>query len=136
MNTTLANCQTDTNCCTEEASRCGQHENRAVRPKADIFQTVDGWVITLDVPGADESTTDISVEKDVLSMTATAEDLTPEGFDRAHAEFAPRKFERSFRLPDEVDRAAIEATVKNGVLQVTLPKSPETKPHQVVVKGG
>lgn len=136
MTTTLTNPTTDKKCCTAEESSCHHVEYRTVRPKADIFQTTDSWAITLEIPGADESSTDISVEKDVLTVTATAEDLTPDGFDRAHTEFAPRKFERSFRLPDEVDRSAIEATVKNGVLHVTLPMSPETKPQQVIVKGG
>lgn len=128
MNATLTNCTTNRN--------CGENEVRTVRPKADVFLTDDAWLMTLDLPGADETTTDISVEKDILTIRATPVDKTPLGFERIHSEFAPRTFERSFRLPDEVDRAAIEATVKNGILHLTLPKSPETRPHQVVVKGG
>ena len=128
MNATLTTCTTNPN--------CREHEVRTVRPKADVFQTDDAWLITLDLPGADETTTEISIEKDVLTIKASALEMTPEGFEKVHTEFAPRQFERAFRLPDEVDRSAIDATVKNGVLHLTLPKSPETKPHQVVVKGG
>ncbi len=134
MNATLTNCSTDTKCTTD--TNCCEADVRTVRPKADVFQTEDAWLITLDLPGADETTTEISVEKDVLTVKASAIDMTPEGFERVHTEFVPRKFERAFRLPDDVDRTSIDATVKNGVLHLTLPKSPETRPHQVAVKGG
>ena len=134
MNSTMTKAPTDKNCTAD--ANCCQEEVRTYRPKADVFQNDDGWFITMDLPGADESTTDISLEKDVLTIKASSEDHTPEGFKPLYTEFSSRRFERAFRLPDDVDRSSIDATVKNGVLHVKLSKSPETRPQKVVVKGG
>lgn len=93
-------------------------------------------MLVLDIPGADERATDVVVERQVLTIKADVDEVIPEGFERVHTEFLPRRFERSFRLPDQIDGTAIEATVRNGVLRLTLPKSKAARPHQVQIKGG
>ena len=57
MNATLSNCATDTQCTTDPhcyESDIRTEQLKTVRPKADVFQTDDAWLITLDLPGADE----------------------------------------------------------------------------------
>ncbi len=109
---------------------------QATRPKTDIYETEEAWLLVLDLPGADENGTDISIEKQVLTITADVETSVPEGFERVHTEFPPRHYERSFRLPEEVDTSQIEAIVKNGVLRLSLPKSTAARPHHITVKAG
>ncbi len=128
MNTTL----TQQN--TSETSAVAPRQT--IRPKADIYETEDAWLLALDLPGADEHGTDISVEKQVLAITADVEGTVPEGFERVHTEFLPRRYERSFRLPEEVDTTQIEAIVKNGVLRLSLPKSTAARPHHISVTAG
>jgi HSP20 family molecular chaperone IbpA len=107
-----------------------------VRPRTDIFETPDAWLLVVDLPGTDENRIDIAVEKHVLTIKADPEDVHPEGFDPVHTEFLSRRFERSFRLPEWIDIARIDANVKNGVLRLTVPKSSEARPRQVAVKAG
>jgi len=128
MHATQTPCTPSSNCCDTEA--------RTVRPRADVYETEEGWLLVLDLPGADETTTNIAFEKNVLTITANTDHVAPEGFEQSHTEFHARHFERSFRLPDEVDRSAIDAMVKHGVLRLSLPKSTDARPQQVIVKGG
>ena len=109
---------------------------RTVRPRADIYETNDAWLLVLDLPGADENGTDISIEKHILTVSADPDNFVPEGFERVHTEFLPRRYERSFRLPDEIDVSGIAANVKNGVLRLSLPKSTEARPQRIAVKAG
>lgn len=133
MNTTLTT-QNSTTPSTTSATQPVRHHT--VRPKVDIYETPEAWMLVLDVPGADETGTEVSLEKQVLSIKADVTDSVPEGFERMHSEFLPRRFERSFRVPEEIDSSGIEASVKNGVLRVKLPKSIAARPHQVPVKAG
>ena len=109
---------------------------RTVRPRTDLFETQDAWLLVVDLPGTDESGIDVSVEKSVLTIKADPEHVHPEGFDYVHTEFLPRRFERSFRLPEGVDITGVDANVKNGVLRLTVPKSSEARPQQIAVKAG
>lgn len=132
MNTTL----TKTDSSQTTSRNVSQAPRRTTRPKADIYETAESWLLVMDLPGVDESAADISLEKHVLTIKADVDDTVPEGFDRVHTEFLPRRFERSFRVPEDIDASAIEATVKNGVLRLTLPKSKAAQPLRVTVKAG
>ncbi|MBX3436630.1 MAG: Hsp20/alpha crystallin family protein [Planctomycetaceae bacterium] len=130
MNATLSQSQCRPQCSTSH------QKTQTARPNADIYETQDAWLLIVDLPGADEQSTDVSMEKHVLTIKASVNDVVPEGFERAHTEFRSRTYERAFRLPDQVDTSAIDATVKNGVLNLKLPKSKEAMAQQVTVKGG
>lgn len=101
-------------------------------PAADIVEADGAFVIALDVPGADDKTTDITVEKNVLTVNAISADTASEGIDTAYAEYETGDYRRVFTLPDSIDRNGIKAAVKNGVLTLTLQKiEPEKKKIEV-----
>lgn len=131
MNTTLTRCES-----AGDTTMHGEAPQRALRPRADIYEAEDAWFLVLELPGVDEQGTDVSLEKNVLSVTGVVEAFDTEGFDRHDGKFAGRRFERSFRLPDEVDTTAVEAHVKSGVLRLRLPKAEAARPHKVVVNAG
>ena len=105
-------------------------------PRTDIYETKDGIVLVMDVPGADNGSVDVTVEKNVLTVSAYPAYVKPEGYSLAYSEFGEWDFQRRFTLSDELDRDQIDAKVKDGVLSLHLAKAAETKPHKISVKLG
>jgi HSP20 family protein len=62
--------------------------------------------------------------------------MQPEDYSLTYAEYREGDYVRSFRLSDEIDREGIEATLKNGVLCLNLPKVKEARTRKIEVKTG
>jgi HSP20 family protein len=105
-------------------------------PRADIYETDQEIVVIADMPGVDEHSVDITLENDVLTINGHIEPLHPEDYSLAYAEYRVGDYQRSFALPDQIDRAKIEATVKDGVLHLHLPKVVEARTKKIAVKTG
>jgi len=109
---------------------------RSFVPRADIYETDKEIILLADVPGANENTVDITLEKNILTINAFIEPTIPSGFDVAYAEYEEGDYQRSFRLSDEIDRDKIDAIVSEGVLRLRLPKSQEARIKKISVKTG
>ena len=107
---------------------------RCFVPRADIYETEKEIIVLADVPGANDKTVDITLEKNVLTINAYIEPAIPSGFDVAYAEYEEGDYQRSFRLSDEIDRDKIEAVVSEGVLRLRLPKLLEARTKKIAVK--
>ncbi len=107
---------------------------RVFVPRVDIFETKDGIVIAADMPGVDDKSVDVTLEKNILTIRGKVEAKPVEGHSLAYAEYDEGDYERSFTLTDEVDREKIEAKVKNGVLEVILPKAEPAKAKKIAIK--
>ncbi|RQG95474.1 Hsp20/alpha crystallin family protein [Natrarchaeobius chitinivorans] len=98
----------------------------------DLADRGETFVLTADVPGFEKDEIDIRLSGDTLQITAEREQATTEeGDDEAFYIKSERKrqsLSRSVRVPDPVDENAIEATYRNGVVTVTLPKREPTEP--------
>lgn len=102
-------------------------------PRVDIRETKDTMVIIADMPGVDENSVDITLEKNVLTITGS---VIPAVFDQhsiVHAEYDVGDFERAFTISDEIDRDGITAVVKNGVFKVTLRKAEKVKTKKIAI---
>ena len=93
-----------------------------VRPRVDMFETETSYLLRAEIPGADESNVEVRVERDILTLSADVELPVPEGFEPRHGGAVHRRYERAFRLADDVDAARIDASVRNGLLTLTIPK--------------
>src|SRR5690606_14887504 len=102
-------------------------------PPVDIHQDADGLTILVDVPGCTREDLTISVDDGVLSLRATPRAVAPEGYQTLHQGLVGTVAVRSFALPDMVEVDRINATVKDGVLRVSLPKRSEAKPRRIDV---
>lgn len=111
-------------------------DRRVFVPQADIIANADHYFVVADIPGADEKSVEISLEKNVLTITATVEPNRPEGYSLGYAEYGIGDYQRSFVLSDEIDRSKIEAIVRNGVLYLHLPKAEEAQARKITVKAG
>ncbi|MEM7027274.1 MAG: Hsp20/alpha crystallin family protein [Pseudomonadota bacterium] len=106
------------------------------RPAVDIKEEQNQFLITADLPGVDPKDIEITMEEGVLSIkgersSEAAE--TKEGFKRV--ERTSGTFYRRFSLPDSADAERIEATGKDGVLTIVLPKHEKLQPRRISVKG-
>ena len=122
----------------QEVENLGEVETvrntRTFIPRVDIYETEDTVVLLADMPGVDENSVDITLEKNILTINGFANRQAPEGFEPAYAEYKFGNYERTFALSDEVDREQIEATVKNGVLRLVMPKAEAAKTRKITVK--
>lgn len=107
---------------------------RTFVPRVDIYEAHDKVVLLADMPGVGESSVDITLEKNILAVRGQVEFSPPENYELAYAEYYVGDYERTFALSDEVDRARIEATMKNGVLRLVLPKDESAKTRKIAVR--
>ena len=105
-------------------------------PRVDIYETDAAIVVVADMPGVSEDSVDIILEKGVLTINGDVDPEVPEGYSLAHAEYRVGDFVRSFSLSNEINQDAIEATLKDGVLRVTMNKVTEAQTKKIAVKAG
>jgi HSP20 family protein len=103
-------------------------------PRADVYELDDRLMIVAEIPGVDEKSVDIVLEKDILTINAYVEPFQPEGYTLTYAEYEVGDYTRSFKLSNEIDREKIEASIKSGVLRLTLPKAAAAKTRKISVK--
>lgn len=104
------------------------------KPRVDIREEATRFVIYTDLPGVDPQDIEVQMDKGILSIKGerkgrTGEDA--EGWSRIERRHG--SFHRRFALPDSADAEGITAHGHNGVLEVVIPKKPETTPRRVQV---
>ena len=107
---------------------------RVYVPKVDIYETKDAIIMLADMPGVDENSVDITLEKNALTLKGTVEPFTIKDHSIAYAEYDTGDYERAFTISDAVDRDRIEAAIHNGVLRVTLYKAEPVKSRKITIK--
>ena len=110
----------------------------AARPTApmDAYRHGDHFVVHIDVPGVDPESIDLTVEKNVLTVTATRERAFAEGDEVLVAERPQGEFRRQLFLGEQLDTDNIAAEYDNGVLTLTLSVAEQAKPRKVEISTG
>jgi HSP20 family protein len=104
-------------------------------PTIDLYDDRDHLVLKAELPGMKKEDIDISLHGDVLTLSGERKEQ--EVFDKAETYRAERflgRFQRSVTLPFAVDSKKVQASYRDGILTVTLPKAEEAKPKQIEVK--
>ncbi len=105
-------------------------------PRVDIREDANRFVILADLPGVDPSDVEILMDKGILSIKgerrAEVEDAN-ERFSRIERRYG--SFHRRFALPDGADPDGITAHGRHGVLEIHIPKRPESTPRRIPVGG-
>ncbi len=105
---------------------------RFYTPPVDIFENNEEYLLYAEIPGASENDVVVTIEKNVLTITAKVNVDVPEGYRLFYSEYGIGDYKRSFELGNEIDQDKIEATVKNGILKLRLPKiQPTVKKIQI-----
>ncbi len=110
-------------------------ERPVYAPKADILETADAFLVIADLPGVDEQSVEINLDKNVLHVSAHPQAENLQGYTLHYAEYTPGDFERRFVLSELIARDKIEASMKNGVLTLRLPKAGAARARKISVKG-
>ena len=118
----------------EERNGTAAQNRPTYRPQVDVYETEDRYHLIADVPGAGEGDIDLTLEKDVLTLTAKVSEPQVEGLEPRWRGYGVGDWKRSFRLSDAVDRDGVDAAIKDGVLRVTLPKAKESLRKSIQVK--
>ncbi|HEU4601722.1 MAG TPA: Hsp20/alpha crystallin family protein [Steroidobacteraceae bacterium] len=103
-------------------------------PPADIEEYKDKFVLRLDVPGVDVSAIEITLDQGVLSVSGERKvEVEAKEIERRRLERPQGRFHRRFTLPDTVDTAAVHATGRNGIVEITIPKQAKAQPRKIQV---
>lgn len=103
-------------------------------PRADIYETPDQVVLLVDMPGVASDGVDITLEKRTLAIRGYAADQQRENHRQIYAEYGAGDYERVFTLSEDIDRDGIEASQKDGVLRLVLPKAAPAKARKIELK--
>lgn len=105
-------------------------------PMVDIKEESDRFVIYADLPGIDPREVEILMDKGILTIKGERKGESggqTERYSRVERRYG--NFHRRFALPDSADPEGISAAGRHGVLEITIPKRPETKPRRIQVGG-
>ncbi len=103
-------------------------------PAADIYETPAGVWIRCDMPGVSEEDLEVTLENKVLKVRGSQMGQGREGLETLAGEYLTGVYERSFVLSRDLDASAVKARMKDGVLEVELPKAKEAQPRRIAVE--
>jgi len=113
----------------EEATRPG----RVYRPKVDIVETESGLRLWADMPGVDEKSIQVELVDGVLTLRGRVATEAYENLEARYTEYGVGDFEARFRLSSQIDGEKIAAKLRNGVLELELPKVAAARPRKIEV---
>jgi HSP20 family molecular chaperone IbpA len=108
-----------------------EDSTRSARPAVDIFENEDAWIFMADMPGVNKDRLDVNIDQDVLTLRGRVEEKTLG--ENLLREFTTEAYMRQFQLPGDIDADKAEASMKNGVLTLRLPKSEAAKPRRIEI---
>jgi HSP20 family protein len=118
----------------EEMSRAFQPSATSYPPTVSVKEEPDRFVLTADLPGAQDKDVELSATHDSLTLRAKRELARPEGYKIHRQERASLNLARTIQLPTSIQVDAVAAELKDGTLTVTLPKSPASQPRTIAVR--
>ncbi|MBF9018520.1 MULTISPECIES: Hsp20/alpha crystallin family protein [unclassified Oceanispirochaeta] len=109
--------------------------DRSVAPSIDFIEGENEFTLSCELPGLEEKDIDVSIASNILTIKGNkkSEEEHKEG-KYYKKETWSGSFQRTITLPQTVDNEKISAEMRNGILQVMLPKKEESKPKQIAVK--
>jgi HSP20 family molecular chaperone IbpA len=103
-------------------------------PPSDIYETKDSIVVLAEMPGVAPDGVDITLERRVLTIRGRSAAREHAGYQRVYNEFVNGDYERVFTLSENIDRDRIEATLKEGLLHLVLPKAETARARKIELK--
>jgi HSP20 family protein len=106
---------------------------RSHQVPVDAYRRGNEFKVTLDLPGADPGSIDLTVGRDILTVSATRTAFQLEGDEVQVAERGYGQYSRQLFLGESLDRDHVGAIYNDGVLTITIPLAESAKPHKVEV---
>ena len=109
---------------------------RAVPPAVDVYEDESGITLLADMPGVPKDRLELKVEADTLSIEGQVVPSAPDGLEAVYAEVRVPRYRRTFTLSRELDTSKVDATLKDGVLTLRIPKQAHAQPRRIAVQAG
>jgi len=119
-----------------QSTKNPQPQRPALVPPVDIVESDSGIMLWADMPGVSKDRVDVRVDGENLVIEGEAEVRVPEKLEILHSEIRHPFFRRVFSLSRELDTSKIEASVKDGVLRLHIPKAEEARPRRIEINVG
>lgn len=100
-------------------------------PRTNLYDSGDHFVVVAEVPGMTKDDIDVKIQGNYLELSGNRKKESPEGYKVHRTESPTATFTRSFTIPSDVDVEKVNASLKNGLLTLTLPKAEAAKPKQI-----
>lgn len=113
------------------------NDDSLLAPRIDVTETDKAFNLTAELPGVEEKDVDVSLSGNVLTIKGEKKSEYEEKDEKKNYHRVERSygsFQRSLTLPEEVDQAKIDASFKNGVLTIEIPKTAEKTPEIQKIK--
>ncbi len=118
----------------EKTSQQARAEVVHLRPLTDIHENSEGVKLYLDLPGVSKDSLKIDIDKNVLTIKGEIKLNLPENMQARYIELNSGVFERQFTLGDELDSENIDASLKQGVLELSIPRLQQHQPRKIEIK--
>ena len=110
------------------------NETAALAPPVDVLEDENGITLKADLPGVSKDNLSIRVDGETLTIEGRVRLGEAQNLDAVYAEVRVARYKRSFVLSRDLDTSKIDAAIKNGVLQLRVPKLEQAKPTRVAVR--
>ena len=109
---------------------------RALLPRVDVLEDAGGITLLADLPGVSKDKLELKIEGDTLLIEGEVGTPMPPQMQSVYAEIRVPRYRRAFTLSRELDTARIEASMKDGVLNLRIPKLAHAMPRRIEVSSG
>ncbi|MGF6690499.1 HSP20 family protein [Metapseudomonas resinovorans] len=112
----------------------GETETQTLLPRVDVFEDDNGIQLFADLPGVPKERLVVNVEGDTLVLEG---EIMPEmsgQLEAVYAEVQLSRFRRAFTLSSELDTTQIDAQLRDGVLNLRIPKHAHAQPRKIIVR--
>ena len=111
-------------------------DTRFIVPRVDVLEDDSGITLLADLPGVPKERLELKVEGDTLLVEGVVSTPMPPQLQSIYAEVRVPRYRRTFTLSRELDSARIEANLKDGVLNLLIPKQEHARPRRIEVRAG
>lgn len=116
-----------------EAKSTAPLDTRTMTPRVDVLEDEEGITLLADLPGVSKDQLEIKVEGDALVIEGSMAPTVLKGLEPVYAEVRLSRYRRSYTLSHELDPSHIVAALKDGVLNVRIPKQASAQPRRISV---
>lgn len=120
----------------QTSAAANQPEQRALAPRVDVLEDEQGITLLADLPGVPREQLEIKVDGETLLIEGVVAAAVPPDLRPAYVELRVPRYRRSFTLSRELDPSRIEANLKDGVLNLRIPKQAHAQPRRIAVQVG
>jgi HSP20 family molecular chaperone IbpA len=121
---------------TARAPARNEKDTRALLPRVDVLEDAAGITLLADLPGVPKEGLELKIDGDTLLIEGDVVTAMPAQLQSVYAEVRLPRYRRAFTLSRELDTGRIEASMKDGVLNLRIPKQEHAKPRRIAVQMG